>query len=133
MSPRSRPDALAGIERLYQESGYGIGDPTTWDPIVSKNQADVSPQSNESSPLGEDQFYGGTETSSDHTEVQLLSKETHTTEEEDNNTSTTERPSAINKTKESPTMEEESTTRKPEMSMLAANMDGMKCAEQSEG
>ena len=85
------------------------------------------------SPLGKDQFYRGTESSADHTEVQLLSKETHTTEEEDNNTSTTERPSAINKTKESPTMEEESTTRKPEMSMLAANMDGMKCAEQSEG
>ena len=56
--------------------GDGIGDPpTTWDPIISKNQADVPAQSSKSSPLGEDLFCGATETSSDHTEVQLLTNE----------------------------------------------------------
>ena len=99
---------VAGINRLYQESGYGISDPATWDTDASKNQADVPAQSSQSSPLYKDLFYGGPWTSSVYTKGQLLSKETRDTEEEDDNTTTTETPLAVNKEMESSTMEAES-------------------------
>jgi hypothetical protein len=73
---------VAGINRPYQGSGYGTGDPTTWDTDAGTEPTHLHTQASQSNPIHGVRLYERPHTTSDYVNGQILSGVTHDTKED---------------------------------------------------